>query len=217
MGSEMCIRDRDARVAGESAEGIATPALTRLRSAAAGLKPADKDVAAKIDKVAEPIKTAKQKDMHDQLFLIFTDEADLILGKLQRMHAELEVLSTRATLANSEDTPTEQQQRVILRDALRQLHTLKGSARDAGCESMAILSHHIENGWLNWLQARSEINDRRLDLFEASIDALQISLEQARNGEAAGDFDMLVAELNEDLELGDSSKSSPAYLSLIHI
>ena len=203
----------DARVAGESAEGIATPALTRLRSAAAGLKPADKDVAAKIDRVAEPVKTAKQKDMHDQLFLIFTDEADLILGKLQRMHAELEVLSTRATLANSEDTPTEQQQRVILRDALRQLHTLKGSARVAGCESMAILSHHIENGWLNWLQARSEINDRRLDLFEASIDALQISLEQARNGEAAGDFDMLVAELNEDLELGDSSKSSPAYLS----
>ena len=209
----------DARMAGASAEDIASPAISRLKDAVAQKVPVgDVDVSDAADAVnstdvtnTPPINrfatsknSAKQKDLQNQLFLIFTDEADLILGKLQRMHAELEVLSTQE---NNDQSPAEQQ-RVILRDALRQLHTLKGSARVAGCESMAILSHHIENGWLNWLQQRSEINDRRLDLFEASIDALQISLEQARNGEIAGDFDMLVAELNDDLELSGHSKNS---------
>ncbi len=134
--------------------------------------------------------TAYTSKPNQALFLTFIDEADQILRKLQNMHGTLSGSGVRA--------------HQVLRDGLRQLHTLKGSARVAGCEPMAVLAHQIENHWLGWRHDDAGFNVKRQDLFLASVDALQINLEQARSGQPMGDFNLLLEELIQDREqLGD--------------
>lgn len=133
-----------------------------------------------------------------QLFDIFLEEAAELLAKMQFAHDEL------LPIQDDSAPLSLQRKETNLRDVLRQLHTLKGSARVAGSEAVAGLAHHVESVLMAWHQAGKAgerfIDRKRVDLLQASVDALVINIDQAREGGEPGDFDMLVSELNQDLD-----------------
>jgi len=155
--------------------------------------------------VSRPV--APSHDRKVQLYDVFLDEASGLLGKMQTAHDQIEPLKDETTPLAVERKDAQ------LRDVLRQLHTLKGSARVAGCDALATLGHNIETTLMSWrhsvaapaegIAASRGIDAVRVELLQASIDAMVINLEQARGGDELGHFDMLVAELQQDLEQKD--------------
>ena len=191
----------DARAVGASAAQYSEPQVARLSSALDGLKTlsvsgadgSDVDDTGSFDSGG----IGGSGGPRGQLFPIFIDEADAILRKLQGMHEQLHVASDQHLEADF--SAGNKPQLVVLKDALRQLHTLKGSARVAGCDQLAALAHQIEHSWLQWRNSERAVDADRQVLFQSSVDALVINLEQARTGQELGDFDLLLSELEQDL------------------
>ncbi len=147
--------------------------------------------------------TSTRDSRQQQLFDIFLDEAAELLARMQSAHDELLPIQDDFTAQGQQAKDT------ALRDVLRQLHTLKGSARVAGSEAVATLAHHTESALMVWHKAGRAgercVDGKRCELLQASIDALLINTDQARQGGEPGDFDLLVSELNQDLEVTEQA------------
>ena len=90
--------------------------------------------------------------------------------------------------APSSDEPQEQFKRV--------LHTLKGSARMSGYQSLADVSHAMESAIARAGQVSKTFSDGELGRYQEGLDALNMCLDGMRKGDTVVDFEWLLAALD---------------------
>jgi len=78
----------------------------------------------------------------------------------------------------------------------RVLHTLKGSARMSGYQSLADVSHALESAIARASQVSKSFSDGELGRYQEALDALSMCLDGMRKGDAVVDFDWLLAALD---------------------
>ncbi len=120
--------------------------------------------------------------MDSALTEIFLDEGVEILAKTD------EILNDWATgPVNEEEVDA----------LLRELHTLKGSARMAGARNMSTLTHELETAVGLLARGRVERSDGYVDLLIRTVDQLHTMLDRTRSGQAVSPAAHLLAELRE--------------------
>ncbi|MFP5349507.1 MAG: Hpt domain-containing protein [Gammaproteobacteria bacterium] len=150
--------------------------------------------------VKTPTSAAAHADLVDaitdpELFEIFQEEAVDILNHIES--------SVRAWRAQPDD-------RAIVPELKRALHTLKGGARMAGAMVMGHLSH-ITESLLLLVEGRSVAPSPPLfDLLEETHDALVSMLDRLAAGEPAPDIAGLSARLNQMAGVDEEAPAAPA-------
>lgn len=119
--------------------------------------------------------------VNDELRDVFLEEAGDLLqtaeGALARWCDE-----------PSADEPQERFKRV--------LHTLKGSARMSGYQSLADVSHALESAIARAAQVSNRFSAGELGRYQEALDALSMCLDGLRKGEPAVNFEWLLASLD---------------------
>jgi len=108
---------------------------------------------------------ASEDDFDDELLEIFIEEAVEILD------------ASEVTLQN---WINQQDDKELVGQLQREIHTLKGGARMAGIEAMGDLSHSLETMIIAIDEGRTEISGKLFDLVQQAHDQLVVMLDQVR-------------------------------------
>ncbi|MGH8283411.1 MAG: Hpt domain-containing protein [Gammaproteobacteria bacterium] len=164
----------------------ADPAL--LEGLGAHLQPAPEQEVTTIKRTAQPeaekplryVQLSELKDFDPDLAAIFFDEATELLD------------STDTTLHLWPQKPND---RDLVMQLQRNLHTLKGGARMAGLTPMGDLSHELETVLTDVVDGRIAVSTELLALLNRSVDRLHRMLEQSYGNKPIVDAGDLVADL----------------------
>ncbi len=119
--------------------------------------------------------------INDELRDVFLEEAGDLLQTAERA-------LTHWRDEPSSDEPQERFKRV--------LHTLKGSARMSGYQTLADVSHALESAIARAAQVSNKFSDNELGRYQEALDALNMCLDGLRKGDPVVDFDWLLAALD---------------------
>ena len=86
-----------------------------------------------------------------------------------------------------------------LNEAFRLVHSIKGAAGMMGFDSIAVLTHHLENRFERFRSGRAKLDQNTMNLVLRCIDFLRTCANQLRAGEPLSGADELLQALR-DLE-----------------
>ncbi len=129
----------------------------------------------------EPEPVAVDEDYDPELMDIFLEEGAEILD------------ASEETLQSWADNPDE---RELVEQLQRQLHTLKGSARMAGVTQIGDLGHSLESIFEEVVDGVLERTPRMIELLQLSHDRLVEMLEQVRDRKPVSTGDDLIEKVN---------------------
>lgn len=129
------------------------------------------------------------------------DMSDYLQMFMDETEEQLEAL-VQALLVLEED-PDDQE---AINDAFRQIHSIKGSAGMMGLESIALLTHHLENRFELFRSHAQVLDIPTMNLVLRCIDFLRECVRRMRSGAELGP----VAPLLEELKALEASDQAPA-------
>ena len=139
--------------------------------------------------------TAPEDEGERELMDLFLEEASEILQGIESVqHAWME-------------TPDD---RGLVQDLERALHTLKGGARMAGYRPMANLSHALESLLVRFRDGQHVADARLFDLLDRSHDRLHWLREQAASGIPLGEATDLLTQLEQMQPAGEEDRADRA-------
>ena len=133
-------------------------------------------------------------DFDDELLEIFIEEA-------------VEILDTsEVTLQN---WINQQDNKELVTQLQREIHTLKGGARMAGIEAMGDLSHSLETMIIAIDEGRTEISGKLFDLVQQAHDQLVVMLDQVRAKQPVDAKKDLITQLDQLTEGNEELVAEP--------
>jgi chemosensory pili system protein ChpA (sensor histidine kinase/response regulator) len=138
---------------------------------------------------------AAQEEGESELLDIFLEEADELLEACDR------------GLARWREHPDD---REVVADLQRNLHTLKGGARMASFMPIADLTHEVESVVNAVDSGERSLDEDVFELLQEALDALTVLLEQARGRQAVTRVDWLVEDLRQLHAETEGSGADPA-------
>ena len=150
--------------------------------------------------IEAPIQSIESRDddsFDDELLEIFIEEA-------------VEILDTsEVTLQN---WINHQDNKEMVGQLQREIHTLKGGARMAGIEPMGDLSHSLETMIIAIDEGRTEISSKLFDLVQQAHDQLVGMLDQVRAKQTVDAKKELIAQLDQ---LTEGNEDKPEELNIV--
>jgi chemosensory pili system protein ChpA (sensor histidine kinase/response regulator) len=129
---------------------------------------------------AQEEEQAPAEEIDPELLEIFQEEATDILNTIEE------------AMTRWRSRPED---RGLVQDLKRSLHTLKGGARMAGAMTMGHLSHNTETLLKNVEDNKVSVSDELFDLLDEAHDMLVVMLDRARNNDAVPNTQTLNARL----------------------